>query len=772
MSRPIVFGARLILLCSLIAMQVWQYQTVFADPQPVSRPGGDPVAEADAREADPSTPETALGSLASAVVPGAKVETVPMRSSGDSADDSTIWIHPSEPARSTIIGTDKQAGLVVYGLDGREIQYLADGNMNNVDLRYNVPLGGQAATIVAASNRGKGSLALYRVNETTGALANIAARTIYPGLSPYGLCMYRSLQSGKTYVFVNSASGGVEQWELFDNGSAKIDGKLVRSFGVGSQTEGCVADDVHAALYIAEEDVGIWRYGAEPGATTTRIKVDSVGSGGHLMADVEGLALYYTSTGGGYLLASSQGSDSFVAYQRDGANAYITTFQIGAGNGIDQVTHTDGIDVTNVNLGPAFPSGAFVAQDNSNDGQNQNFKLVPWAAIVDVTGSGLSIDTTWNPRAVGSAALPSPTPTASATPTPTRTNTPTATPTRTPAPTSTPTTVTTLTFKAEADAQVDERYPSTNYGSATALRVDGGSDPDAESFLRFVVSGVSGPVQSAKLRVYITSGTSNGPAVYAANNNWSETTITWNNRTARSSGPIDNKGTMGTGTWAEFNITPSVAGDGTYTFVLVSDSTDGLWLSSREGSNPPQLVVSFGGSPTPTATPTATPAPTRTATPTPIPTATSAIVLPGRFEAEDYRSGGQRKGYYDTTSGNSGGKYRTDDVDIQTTADSTGRYNVGWIVAGEWLAYDVSVQSAGNYVFTTRVATPNSGKSFHIEVDGVDVTGALAVPNTGGTQVWTDVKSPPLALTRGPHTVKLVANTNGFNLNYVVVTAP
>ncbi len=552
MSRFTLFAAALIVTLSLIASHVGRLNTAFADPKPVPSIGVDPVAEEDAREVDPSTADSSIaGATATAVASAAAtVETNPVRSSGDAADDSAIWIHPSDPARSTVIGTDKQAGIAVYGLDGREIQYRADGRMNNIDLRYNVPLAGQAATIVAASNRSNGSIALYRVDESTRTLANIAARTIYPGISPYGLCMYRSPLSGKYYVFVNSATGGVEQWEVFDNGSAKIDAKRVRSFSVGSQTEGCVVDDVHGFFYISEEDVGIWKYKAEPGATSDRVKVDSVGSGGHLAADVEGLTIYYTSTGGGYLLASSQGNNAYVAYQRDGSNAYVTTFQIGAGNGIDSVTRTDGIDVTNANLGQAFPAGVFVAQDNSNDGLNQNFKLVPWDAIVDATGSGLSLDTTWNPRAVG------------------------------------------------------------------------------------------------------------------------------------------------------------------------------------------------------------------------------GIALPGRFEVEDYRLGGEGVGYHDTTTGNSGGKYRTDNVDIQTTLDSTGQYNVGWVVAGEWLAYDVNVRMSGNYVFTTRVATPNTGKSFHIEVDGVNVTGTLAVPNTGGYQVWTDVKSSPIALTGGPHTVKLVANTNGFNLNYVVVTAP
>ena len=48
---------------------------------------------------------------------------------------------------------------------------------------------------------------------------------------------------------------------------------------------------------------------------------------------------------------------------------------------------TDGIDVTNISLGSAFPQGVFVAQDDVNDSGNQNFKLVPWHVIA--TGVGL-----------------------------------------------------------------------------------------------------------------------------------------------------------------------------------------------------------------------------------------------------------------------------------------------------------------------------------------------------------------------------------------------
>ena len=108
-----------------------------------------------------------------------------------------------------------------------------------------------------------------------------------------------------------------------------------------------------------------------------------IGPDGRLKEDIEGLAIYDAGNGRGYLIVSSQGSDSYMIYRRDGSNAYVATFQIAAGNGIDAVSVTDGIDVTSANLGPAFPKGLFIAQDNVNDGMNQNFKLVPWQAIID-----------------------------------------------------------------------------------------------------------------------------------------------------------------------------------------------------------------------------------------------------------------------------------------------------------------------------------------------------------------------------------------------------
>jgi 3-phytase len=311
------------------------------------------------------------------------IETAPMPHDGDAADDPAIWVNPSDPAMSTIIGTDKLGGLAVYDLTGAQLQYLPDGDMNNVDLRGGFSLGGQAVTLVTAGNRTDDSIAIYRLDPATRGLENVAARTITT-LETYGSCMYHSLKTGAFYYFVNSKDGDVEQWELFDSGG-KVDARKVRAFAVGSQTEGCVADDELGRFYIGEESTAIWRYGAEPEDGNARAQVDHTGAGGHLSSNIEGLTLVYGLNGGGYLIVSSQGSDAYAIYRRTD-NAYVAGFTIGAGEGIDAVSDTDGIDATAASLGPALPHGVFVAQDGSNSGDNQNFKLVPLERILGDLG--------------------------------------------------------------------------------------------------------------------------------------------------------------------------------------------------------------------------------------------------------------------------------------------------------------------------------------------------------------------------------------------------
>jgi glucose/arabinose dehydrogenase len=158
--------------------------------------------------------------------------------------------------------------------------------------------------------------------------------------------------------------------------------------------------------------------------------------------------------------------------------------------------------------------------------------------------------------------------------------------------------VTVRTFAPTADARVEEATPSTNFGTSTKLRADGGVDPDVESFLRFSVANLSGPIQRARLRLYVPgttdSGTVDGPAVYATNTSWSETGIVWTNRPARTSSATDDKGAIAADSWVEYDVKPLLGGNGTWSFVLATGSNDGVNFDSRQASDPlrrPKLVV-------------------------------------------------------------------------------------------------------------------------------------------------------------------------------------
>lgn len=312
----------------------------------------------------------------------AAVETEPVNTGGDSADDPTLWVNPSDAQLSLVIGTNKKLGLAVYDLAGKEIQFLADGQFNNVDHRDDFPLDGKKVPLVTASNRTDSSIAIYKINAETRRLENVAAAPVRT-IEAYGACMYRSNKTGKFYYFGTSKQGVVEQYELLDAGKGAVSAKKVRQINVGTQLEGCVADDELGYLYVGEEEIGIWKYHAEPDANLERTKVDGVGSGGNLVADVEGLTIAYGNDGNGFLIASSQGNNTFVVYRREGANAYVKSFRIVAGSKIDRVTETDGIHVTTANLGPLFPKGVFIAQDGADNTGKQNFKLVPWHLIVE-----------------------------------------------------------------------------------------------------------------------------------------------------------------------------------------------------------------------------------------------------------------------------------------------------------------------------------------------------------------------------------------------------
>jgi myo-inositol-hexaphosphate 3-phosphohydrolase len=327
----------------------------------------------------------------------ADAETVPATHSGDAADDPAIWVHPANPASSLLIGNDKLGALEVYKIDGsfQQRRTTATSFWGNVDVRQQVAVGGRTLDVVAAYNAG---LRLYTVDLATLTLRPVTDGSgVYPTNSGEGLCLYNSSLTGDVTAFVITRPGQARQFLLTDNDAdGLLEASLVREFAVGSEAEGCVADDEAALVYIAEEDVGLWRYGAEPTASTARVLVDKVQPDGNLAADVEGVTLVDTGGDGGYLLVSAQNTDNptqsyFVRYDRE-TNAFAGAFRIVNGTAADGCTRTDGVTATATSLGAKYPNGVFVCQDDNNTtpggSGHQDFKLTRLEKVADLTPSG------------------------------------------------------------------------------------------------------------------------------------------------------------------------------------------------------------------------------------------------------------------------------------------------------------------------------------------------------------------------------------------------
>ncbi|MDO8962385.1 MAG: phytase [Methylophilus sp.] len=318
------------------------------------------------------------------------IQTDLMPSLGDAADDPAIWIHPTDARQSRVLGTDKQGGLAVYDLQGKELQYLAVGRLNNVDIRSGFNLNGTLIDLAVASNRDHNSLHLFSINRETGHLTTLGeqATTIQ---DMYGICMYKDTQQ-RFYAIVNDKDGTFEQHQL-----SVMDGQIiankVRTFKVATQPEGCVVNDQTAQLFVGEEDEAVWALSADADAPVTMTKV--IGTDAIVHADIEGIAYYQANPQNGtqknYLVISSQGNDSYVVLEATPPYKLRGAFTIGinVALGIDGASETDGLEVTSADLsgnhtGP-WRLGMLVVQDGRKrmPESRQNFKYVPWTAIAD-----------------------------------------------------------------------------------------------------------------------------------------------------------------------------------------------------------------------------------------------------------------------------------------------------------------------------------------------------------------------------------------------------
>jgi hypothetical protein len=138
------------------------------------------------------------------------------------------------------------------------------------------------------------------------------------------------------------------------------------------------------------------------------------------------------------------------------------------------------------------------------------------------------------------------------------------------------------------------------------------------------------------------------------------------------------------------------------------------------------------------------------------------------IQCEDFDLGGEGVAYHDTTATNLGGQYRTSEgVDVKTASDTGGGYRLSDVVAGEWVEYTINIVQAGTYNFGLRVANPDPGAKFHVEIDGANVTGSLAVPDTNSYSTFTTVTKTGVSLGAGTHVLRLAFDTNAAPSNLV-----
>lgn len=308
--------------------------------------------------------------------PGAikpRVVTEPVK---HDTDDPAIWINPADPAQSLILGTDKNAdgALYVWGLDGKvHADKVVRGLVrpNNVDVAYGVMLNGKKTDIAVLTERYAHRLRAYRLPDMApvdgGGLPVFSGELAQDCM---GVALYTRPTDGALFAIVSRSDyqapkqGYLHQYRLVDDGTGTLRAVFTRSFGQWSgrkEIEAIVVDAELGHVYYSDEGFGIRKYHADPAHEDAEDELAAFGLN-DFAEDREGLSIYRTGPGTGYLLVSNQQNNSFNVYPREGtaadphAHALIKSVDV-------STIESDGSEVTNVAL-PGFPRGLFVAMTN------------------------------------------------------------------------------------------------------------------------------------------------------------------------------------------------------------------------------------------------------------------------------------------------------------------------------------------------------------------------------------------------------------------------
>jgi 3-phytase len=341
-----------------------------------------------------------------AVSVGAAVATQPVP---NDPDDPAIWVHPSDPARSLILGTNKvkapDGALVVFTLDGTIRQTIGGlDRPNNVDVEYGLRLGDKTIDVAVVTERLKNQLRIFEIAGDGTGLSDVTApqkntrvfadRTGEEA-APMGVSLYRRPRDGSIFAIVAPKSGPRQgylgQYLLQDDGKGRVKATFVRYFGAFSggdaEIEAVAVDDPLGYVYYADEGDGIHKYSADPEDGDAARELAHFGKTG-FRGDREGIAIYERSNGTGYLVCTDQieGNSEYHLYRREGESGrphdHSKLVKIIRG-GADS---TDGLEITSRFLGPRFPSGLMAAMNS----KGRNFLLYRWEDVANAGDAKLA----------------------------------------------------------------------------------------------------------------------------------------------------------------------------------------------------------------------------------------------------------------------------------------------------------------------------------------------------------------------------------------------
>lgn len=321
--------------------------------------------------------------------PGALKPRIVTEPTKHDTDDPAIWINRADPAQSLILGTDKNAdgALYVFGLDGKiHADKVVRGLVrpNNVDVAYGVMIGGKLADIAVLTERYAHRLRAYRLPDM--APVDGGGLPVFPGdpsRDCMGIALYTRAADGAVFAIVSRSEyqsprqGYLHQYRLIDDGTGTLRAVFTRSFGEWSGTkeiEAVAVDNEAGFIYYSDEGYGIRKYHADPAAEDADEELAAFGRDG-FAGDREGISIYRTGPGTGYILVSDQQNNALRIFRREGEtgkpheHAFLKSVDISA-------IESDGSEVTNVPLGPGFPNGLFVAMSNG-----KVFHLYSWDDI-------------------------------------------------------------------------------------------------------------------------------------------------------------------------------------------------------------------------------------------------------------------------------------------------------------------------------------------------------------------------------------------------------